>query len=129
MANERKKAHLSDIAILVPSHREGKEIVDKFREHELRINHVFGNHEESRKRKVAFEMGVGKLKICTIHSFKGWEVSNIIVVTPSDKDKTQSSWSHYLFYTAITRVKRNIIVFNRYSEYNEYGADWKKLEH
>ena len=51
--------------------------------------------------KCGFWMQTGKIKVSTIHSFKGWELSNILVlfapVKPQEGDKIS------LLYTAITR--------------------------
>lgn len=56
-------------------------------------------------KKYAFNMNAGVLKLCTIHSFKGWEINTVIIVlNPDDTPE--------MFYTALTRAKQNIIVIN-----------------
>ena len=48
------------------------------------VNHVFEENDEKwHRHKKAFWMGDSRLKMSTIHSFKGWEVPNVIVVIPS----------------------------------------------
>jgi superfamily I DNA/RNA helicase len=123
-----KQAHISDITVLVPDHHEGQVVLDFLRRMHLEVNHIFDNPSDSHSHKSTFEMGVGKLKICTAHSFKGWELSNIIILTPHEDQAAQGgTWSHHLFYAAITRVKRNLIVFNRYEGYRNYGNSWKQF--
>ena len=58
-------------------------------------------------RKYRFNMNSGTMKICTIHSFKGWEISTVVLVL-DDNDAINDE----LVYTAITRAKQNIIVIN-----------------
>lgn len=66
-------------------------------------------------------MGDSRLKMSTIHSFKGWELQNIILVTPDSESYPNID---YLMYIALTRTRENIIVFNRVSKYNEFGQSW-----
>ncbi len=72
-----------------------------------------------------------KLKMCTIHSFKGWELKNIVLITPKDIDIPKGldleEWEekiHKIIYTSITRTRGNLIVFNRMKKYKNYGEDW-----
>jgi len=66
-------------------------------------------------------MGDSRLKMSTIHSFKGWELQNIILVTPDSESYPNID---YRMYIALTRTRENIIVFNRVSKYNEFGQSW-----
>ena len=129
-----KEQHPSDIVILVPTHKIGWEIVEIFEKIKYRVNHVFEKPDEfdehqNRKKKIykhnkkSFWMGDGRLKICTIHSFKGWEIMNTILLTPLNDEKSNSKID-YLIYTSITRTRMNIIVFNQNPRYNEYGETW-----
>ena len=66
------------------------------------------------------------VRISTVHSFKGWELPNIIILTESLKafDKR----SYYLMYTALTRTLSSITVLNRnnnYKEFSEYFNSFK----
>lgn len=124
--NKKNNVHPQDIVILVPSHREGRELVELFRQENMEVNHVF--RDEGRRadhNKKAFWMGDGRLKICTIHSFKGWEILNVIVLTPEDNREDDKS-ADFLLYIAITRARQNLIVFNRSEKYEDYGRDWPK---
>ena len=69
-------------------------------------------------RKYRFNMNSGTIKICTIHSFKGWEISTIALVLGND------SINDELVYTAITRAKQNLIVINLGNEkYHTFFAE------
>jgi hypothetical protein len=117
----------SDIVVLVPDHKEGKCFVDEakkeFRNSEkgqtIELNDIFG----SQSKKYSFVMNDARLKVCTIHSFKGWELPNIILLTPPDEDSAHGSLD-MLLYVAITRARNNLIVFNRSPKYSAYGEGW-----
>lgn len=49
------------------------------------------------------------MKISTTHSFKGWELENIVLIIDSEDGNTTDE----LIYTAFTRAKENLIIFNR----------------
>ena len=118
---EKQKIHPSEIVILVSSHKEGMELVRQFEVHKINVNHVFEDKKTTYKNKHSFWMGDSRLKISTIHSFKGWELLNVIVLTPNHdfKEKMDS-----LMYIAITRARENLIVFNRLDKYVDYGKSW-----
>lgn len=128
---KEKKIHLSDIVILVPNHIMGWNLVDRFEKQKININHVFegrddqdGEHNKSHKRhKSAFWMGDSRLKMSTIHSFKGWELVNVILITP-DTETEKIKYLDNIIYTALTRTRENLIVFNQASRYREFGATW-----
>ncbi len=88
----------------------------------LLVNHVFEDDNEKKwhRHKKAFWMGDGRLKMSTIHSFKGWEVPNVIVVIPS-LIRIDDQIPDSVLYTAITRSKENLIVINANARYWEFG--------
>ena len=82
--------------------------------------------------KTGFWMQGGRIKVCTIHSFKGWELSNILVLfnpaepqkgikttTSSEGERNEDSIA--LLYTAITRSQENLTVYNTYELLVEFG--------
>lgn len=77
-------------------------------------------------KKKAFEMNAGVMKLCTIHSFKGWEINTIFLILGNKDDKDE------LIYTAITRAKKNLIIINynndRYKEFFEENLDIGYIE-
>lgn len=62
-----------------------------------------------RCKKFGFNNNSGKLKICTTHSFKGWESETLVLII----DNMDKKLTDELLYTAITRCKKNLIIFNR----------------
>ncbi len=79
-----------------------KKMAKMFLENELEILR--------RNRKVNFHMGSGKIKISTIHSFKGWESHTVILLI--DDDPLGGHETMELFYSGITRARNNIIIIN-----------------
>lgn len=65
-----------------------------------------------RMKKFGFNNNSGKLKLCTIHSFKGWEIDTLVIII----DKNDEKISDELIYTAITRCKKNLLIYNRGKE-------------
>ena len=84
--NQATHNHPSDTAILLLYKNWGFECVEHFKsEKNVFVNHVFEDDNDAKwhKHKKAFWMGDSRLKMSTIHSFKGWEAQNVIVVIPS----------------------------------------------
>ena len=73
-----------------------------------------------KQEKIKFNLNSGTVKMSTIHSFKGFETSNLfLIIGDNDNDE--------LIYTAITRSKFNICVFvKRNSKYADFFQ--KELE-
>lgn len=64
-----------------------------------------------RTKKNHFWMKTGTLKLSTTHSFKGWEINTLFLFI--EKEETDKEFTNAeLVYTAMTRAKRNLIVFN-----------------
>lgn len=118
---EEKEQHPTDIIMLFPKIGLGEEMVQRFKKRNIGVNDVFGdNHKKS------FWMGDSRTKMSTIHSFKGWELKNIILII-NDREKSKKFSS--LIYTAIGRTQENLIVINTSSEYDTYGKSWPMTEH
>ncbi|MGG3957516.1 NERD domain-containing protein/DEAD/DEAH box helicase [Bhargavaea massiliensis] len=78
-------AKVDDIAILTIHEETGLEIVKELSSKGFSISHVYDlsgmrNEEKRRSEKWKFQPGDGRLKVCSVHSFKGWEASHIIFV-------------------------------------------------
>ena len=65
-----------------------------------------------KNRKRHFYLDCGKMKIATIHSFKGWEIGTLVVII----DTNEESLNYELVYTALTRCTKNLLIFNRGNE-------------
>lgn len=121
--------HGSDIVILLPDKNFGLECVKYFETSKnMKVNHVFENEEEKRyhKHKKAFWMGDSRLKISTIHSFKGWEVLNVIFYIPEKYYGSDDVYDRVV-YTAMTRTRQNLIVINANKRYFEFGEGLSKI--
>lgn len=77
-------------------------------------------HNIRRNRKFNFTMNAGTLKICTVHSFKGWEVSTLILLIDKEDDISEE-----LIYTGLTRAINNLIVINLGND--KYHEFFKKI--
>lgn len=120
--------HGSDTVILVPDKNYGLECVKHFETTKnMKVNHVFENEEEKRyhKHKKSFWMGDSRLKISTIHSFKGWEVLNVILFIPESYYGADDVYDK-IVYTAMTRTRQNLIVINANKRYWEFGDGLSK---
>jgi hypothetical protein len=118
----------SDIVFLFNKHKIGCQAVDFFRNKGIEVNHVFenGSRSNSYSHKKSFWMGDGRLKMSTIHSFKGWELLNIVLyISPENSFEKNNLDS--LYYTAMTRTRENIIVLNANTKYNTFGDKLPKV--
>lgn len=64
-----------------------------------------------RVKKFHFWMKTGKIKLSTIHSFKGWEIDTLFLIIENDINAVDFDKIE-LIYTGITRARRNLIIFN-----------------
>jgi hypothetical protein len=69
--------------------------------------------EIRQSKKFNFWMNNGTIKLSTIHSFKGWEISSLFLVINPKEDNDE------LIYTAITRCRHNLFIINIENEH--YG--------
>lgn len=114
----------SDIVVLVPTHDHGLSAVESFRNINVEVNHIFevtGN--SARFNKKSFWLSDPRIKLCTIHSFKGWELANIILFIPESHQETNERFDS-LVYTALTRAKENLIVLNAHDRYETFGEKY-----
>jgi len=124
----------AEIVILTPTQRDGWLLVSKLEQQQLAVNHLLTEDDgqigrkQRRFRKRTFAPEDQRITVSTILSFKGWEVKNVIVVTPTD-DQFGAAQGPYLFYIAMTRASQNLIVFNRHPAYQAYGATWNEPTH
>ncbi|MDR3178122.1 MAG: UvrD-helicase domain-containing protein [Campylobacteraceae bacterium] len=123
--------HASDTVILLYDKNFGLECVKHFETTKnMEINHVFENEAKEdekyhKQRKKAFWMGDSRLKISTIHSFKGWEVLNVILYIHGSRADNVDEVD-MLVYTAMTRTRQNLIVINANERYKAFGEGLPK---
>ncbi|WP_163152247.1 nuclease-related domain-containing DEAD/DEAH box helicase [Anoxybacillus sp. MB8] len=83
-------AKIDDIAILTTHEETGVEIVKELGSKGFSVSHVYDlsgtkNIDNRRREKWKFQPGDARLKVCTVHSFKGWEASHVIFVLDRPK--------------------------------------------
>lgn len=116
-----KRVKPSEIAILLPKNQMGGEVVEFMESKGIGSNHVFLTKKgrKWRNKKIS-PLDDERLKISTIHQFKGWESPNVILLIPEHwrgGDKNLDS----VVYTAMTRTLQNLIVLNCNKRYNEFA--------
>ena len=84
----RENNQLEDITILTTNENTGVDIVKFFSDKGLKVSHVYDmnkgkNTKKRRNEKWKFRGGTGRLKICSYHSYKGWQTPNVILVLDS----------------------------------------------
>ncbi|OUA62389.1 ATP-dependent helicase [Bacillus thuringiensis serovar thailandensis] len=91
---------------------ESKEVYEQIKEH----NDCKRQLEKLRReRKYNFWMNGGTTKVATIHSFKGWEINNLVLFVAEDINKSEDEEKvavEELIYTGITRCRKNLIIIN-----------------
>lgn len=122
------EGHASDIVILLPTKNMGIKAVEAFKKQNIDVNHVFEHDEQAKfhRHKKAFWLGDSRLKISTIHSFKGWEALHVIMLIP--RRWRQSENLDSIVYTAMTRSRKNLIILNSHDRYWEFGEHLNQTE-
>jgi hypothetical protein len=93
----------SQIAVLVDRHKVGLAVERRFQRLQMEVCSVcVSNPETNRSRKRGFWRLDSRLKISTVHSFKGWEADVVVLLLPSGAPG--------LLHVALTRTKAVIDV-------------------
>lgn len=124
-----------DVAIVVPEVNFGSALVRLLAERGISSNHVFPvastgaliddglpfEGEEawriSQAGKTAFAYADSRLKVSTVHSFKGWEASRVILVLPFGNPTPHTA---AVVYVGLTRSSGDLAVVG---PLQEYGLD------
>jgi hypothetical protein len=123
---ERNKIHSSDAGILCSKvellraidfairtiKREKTATTFESQEEYEKIGNNQKEIEKARRiKKNHFWMKTGTVKLSTVHSFKGWEIDTLFLFIEKEDDDNEFTNAE-LIYTALTRAKRNLIIFN-----------------
>ena len=121
-----EKSPVETVGFITASHQTGKQIEQMLQKEGIPLETVFhtGSQREKRYAKNQFQPYAKAVKGCTIHSFKGWEIKNLIIVHENeDEDGNPFSGDAKAteIYVAMTRIKRsdggnNITVINAVPE-------------
>lgn len=94
--------NFSDVVFLAPSKGIGARISAGLRSAGLRVSDTFGDGTGDRSSKFAFYSDSPGIKGTTIHSFKGWESTVLVIIV----DRCRSDEDRALLYVALTRLRR-----------------------
>jgi len=121
-----RQVHPQDVAILVPTHAIGEVMVEYLRSCGEQPNHVFQSQDgDHRRNKKTFWMGSRGIKICTVHSFKGWE-SRFVIALLGDAT-FENVGAERLFYVALTRCREGIFFVNATTRIQRGATAWDAL--
>jgi len=122
----QRQAHPQDIAILLPTHKIGNVMVAYLRGQGQHPNHVFQSQEgDHRRNKKTFWMGSRGVKMCTVHSFKGWE-SRFVIALLADTT-FENVGAERLFYVALTRCREGVFFVNTTTRIERGATAWNAL--
>lgn len=124
-----------DVAVVVSEKAFGGALVLHLAELGTATNHVFAvantgalldeGGDEGRvpwkiaqAKKTAFAYGDSRLKVSTVHSFKGWEASRVILVLPFERPSQQSAGT---VYVGLTRSRGKLVLVGRVDDYGLGG--------
>lgn len=105
---DKQKLCMNDMSILVQDKEVGKNVCKVLDDIGIKHVNIFSfdkdseaSIKEERARKMAFYKGDKRIKVCTIHSFKGWESRAILLLI----NKAEEVHDYALIYTGLTRLK------------------------
>lgn len=123
------QAHFHDISIITDGHEQALPIIQKLLAENLEVTHVFDlsgdkDFRQRRRQKWRFQPGDGQIRVCSLHSFKGWESPYVILLlSPRVQQREERA---YQAYVALTRVKTQadgassaLLVYNLDSNLND----------
>jgi len=120
---------IPDITFLTANNEFGREVVGQLKS-KIRVIHTFGsNDEDSQRMKLRFYMGDARVKATTLHSFKGWESSAVVIYL----ETASNGQAMALLYTGLTRLKRRsegsyLSVISCADGLKDYGKTWPRYE-
>ena len=127
----------ADLTLIVGDAEVGRGVITKLNQKGIYCISTFGDDDldeieatqESRRKKLAFFKGDARVKVTTLHSFKGWE-SRALVIHISHANSPESL---ALSYSGITRLKRDesgsyLTVICNAPELEPYGRHWPSFQ-
>jgi hypothetical protein len=120
---------VADLVFIADEHELGREVVEGLTRLGVRVHHTFAKDQrEQRAQKVYFFKGDGRMKATTIHSFKGWEGSHLVIALRRGRGAQSLS----AVYTALTRLKAamggsSLTVVSAAPELESFGRSWPEF--
>lgn len=120
------KLPMPDITFICWSNKAGKLIKKAINEKGIKIIDTYtdSNHQISRQKKLYFYKGSERIKMTTIHSFKGIETRSLILYLPDGAHRKAP-----LIYAGLSRLKRSekgsyMTVICSDPELENFGKQW-----
>ena len=119
----------ADITFLTADVASGAAVVEQLARQGIKCVATYDADEKERRRqKVGFFMGDARIKATTLHSFKGWEASLLVVHVGQAKGKESLA----LIYTGLTRLKQSsagsrLTVVSSSPELLDYAMTWQNF--
>lgn len=125
----------ADLTCIVENETIGLEVVRLLLNNGVSAIHTFGKGDspvekyyDGQRKKQAFFKGDARVKVTTLHSFKGWESKTLVVHIGHGKSEAALA----LAYAGITRLKRDdlgcyLTVVCSAPELVEYGKTWPEF--
>lgn len=126
----------ADLTCIVENEKVGFDVVKLLNEKGIGVIHTFGQGDtpiekyyDGQRKKQAFFKGDARVKVTTLHSFKGWESKALVVHIGHAKSHAALA----LAYAGITRLKRDdfgcyLTVVSEAPELVNYGKRWPVYE-
>lgn len=137
VCGSKPEIHFTDVTCIVQTEDVGRALVELLvRDKGIGVVHTFGHgdtplarEQDSRRRKFSFFKGDARVKVTTLHSFKGWESRALVLHV--GRARTQEDLA--LVYTAMTRLRHDdagsyLTVICEAPELREFGATWPKFK-
>ncbi|PIC65914.1 hypothetical protein CSV78_15200 [Sporosarcina sp. P16a] len=127
---------IEDIAIITMKETTGVNVVRHLHnETRFTASHVYdlagnANQQERRNEKWKFQPGKGQLKVCSYHSYKGWESSHVILLLESVRNEEQWKALKEALFISLTRVNsfsesRSFTCLNSCRDFDQLGETFK----
>jgi len=121
---------IPDITFLCGSTKFALGIIRELEERNIHVIHTFNpsDYKDARKRKVHFYKGDARIKVTTLHSFKGMETRALVIFLSK-----KSSSDPALAYTGMSRLKRSkdgsyLTVVCSNPRFAEFGRSWPEYD-
>ncbi|MEJ7790978.1 MAG: NERD domain-containing protein [Gaiellaceae bacterium] len=128
--NGSTPASFANLVFLCDRKELGSAVVARLESLGVRVSHTFSADSRlARQQKLYFFKGDARVKATTIHSFKGWEGSHIVVAAGDAGGQRALS----AIYTAMTRLKAHaggsrLTVVCASHELEPFGRTWPEFE-
>jgi AAA domain/Nuclease-related domain len=135
--DEKVSLSMSDLTLLVDKIEDGLEVVDALNRMNIKTAETFVRRDgarsdviqEDRRKKLSFWKGRPRVKVTTLHSYKGWEGRTLVLsLTRATGERTRAA-----IYAGLTRLKRHpagsyLTVVCSDESLREFGEQWPYFE-